>query len=81
MPIVLCRRLGADPGFLERGFVCMKVCVWWGRFADFISFSHIHGTAGTHRRSNPGTEAPLRPRFHGPKGGGHTCTNDWCIKT
>ena len=24
-----------DPGFLERGFICMK---GWGSFADFISF-------------------------------------------
>ena len=40
---------GADPGFLERGFICIKlyvfvfvcVCVWGGgggRFAGFISF-------------------------------------------
>ena len=21
-------RSGADPGFLERGFICIKVCVW-----------------------------------------------------
>ena len=27
---------GADPGFLESGFVCIKV--WGVRFADFISF-------------------------------------------
>ena len=27
---------GADPGFLERGFICIKV--WRVRFADFISF-------------------------------------------
>ena len=27
---------GADPGFLERGFIC--IMVWEGRFADFISF-------------------------------------------
>ena len=27
---------GVDPGFLERGFVCIKV--WGIRFADFISF-------------------------------------------
>ena len=27
---------GAVPGFLERGFVCIKV--WEVRFADFISF-------------------------------------------
>ena len=28
-----------DPGFLERGFICIKVCGgWWFRFADFISF-------------------------------------------
>ena len=27
---------GADPGFLERGFVCIKV--WGIHFADFISF-------------------------------------------
>ena len=26
---------GADPGFLERGFICIKV---WVRFGDFISF-------------------------------------------
>ena len=28
--------VGADPGFLERGFICIKV--WGVRFADFISF-------------------------------------------
>ena len=32
----------ADPGFLERGFIFIKVCVCGGggglRFADFISF-------------------------------------------
>ena len=29
-----------DPGFLERGFICIKVCVcvWGVYFADFISF-------------------------------------------
>ena len=27
---------GADPGFLERGFICIKI--WGVRFADFISF-------------------------------------------
>ena len=27
---------GADPGFLERGFICIKVL--GVRFADFISF-------------------------------------------
>ena len=27
---------GADPGFLERGFICTKG--WWTRFANFISF-------------------------------------------
>ena len=27
---------GADPRFLERGFICIKV--WGVRFADFISF-------------------------------------------
>ena len=32
---------GADPGFLERGFMCIEVCVWGGGgggggcFADF----------------------------------------------
>ena len=25
-----------DPGFLERGFICMCVCVGGGRFPDFI---------------------------------------------
>ena len=31
---------GADPGFLERGSICIKVCVWGGgvSFTDFISF-------------------------------------------
>ena len=33
---------GADPGFLEKGFICIKVCVCWGGgggcFADFITF-------------------------------------------
>ena len=27
---------GADPGFLERGFICIKR--WGVRFADFTSF-------------------------------------------
>ena len=27
---------GADPGFLEGGFICIKV--WGVRFADFVSF-------------------------------------------
>ena len=30
---------GADPGFLESGFICIKVCVWEGRgghIDDFI---------------------------------------------
>ena len=27
---------GADPGFLEMGFICIKV--WGACFADFISF-------------------------------------------
>ena len=27
---------GADPGFLERGFICIEVCV--GRYIDFMSF-------------------------------------------
>ena len=26
---------GADPGFLEKGFICTKV---WGSLYDFISF-------------------------------------------
>ena len=26
---------GVDPGFLERGFICIKV--WGVRFADFVS--------------------------------------------
>ena len=28
-------KAGTDPGFLEKGFRCVKE---WGRFADFISF-------------------------------------------
>ena len=32
---------GADPGFHERGFICIKVCacVWGARFADLSHFS------------------------------------------
>ena len=30
-----CVILGANPGFLERGLVCIKM--WGGRIADFIS--------------------------------------------
>ena len=40
---------------------------------------HIPGTAGTHRRLNPGTLAPLYPPiFPVPVGRGGD-TNDWCI--
>ena len=30
---------GADPGFLERGFVHVGIKIWGIRFAEFISFS------------------------------------------
>ena len=33
------KRAGADPGFLERGFVCIKVL--GGHFADFIIFLNV----------------------------------------
>ena len=29
-------RTGADPRFLERGFICIHAC-GWSRFADFVS--------------------------------------------
>ena len=32
-----CSLTGAYPGFMERGFICIKVCVGV-RFDDFISF-------------------------------------------
>ena len=30
---------GADPEFIERGFISINVCVGGGRFADCICFS------------------------------------------
>ena len=39
---------------------------------------HIYGTALTHQRLNPGTKAPLCPRYPWPLRVGDT--NDYCIK-
>ena len=50
--------LAKAPAFVS-GYLSEKLKPW-----------HIHGTAGTHCRSNPGTLAMLCPQYPQPQGGG-----------
>ena len=72
----------ANPGFLERGFLCIKVCVWgWGvRFADFFSCSqksHENEIVLSHWRAwrgGGGSSEPPEPPLDPPLIVENSCT-------